>query len=51
MRLRFSDAELHKALNVALVVKGGITIPYQRHAFDALEQLQTLEAGGQPQEL
>jgi len=51
VRLGFSDAELHDALNVALVVGGSITIPHLRHAFDTLEQLRVLEAKGQPLEL
>jgi len=48
LRLGFSDAELHDALNVALVVGGSIVIPHLRHAFDTLEQLRLLEAEGQP---
>jgi len=51
VRLGFSDAELHDALNVALVVGGSIVIPHLRHAFDTLEQLRALEAEGKPLDL
>jgi AhpD family alkylhydroperoxidase len=43
----FSDAELHDALNVALVVGGSIVIPHLRHAFDTIDQLRsTGDSGG-----
>ena len=35
----WSDAELHDAMNVALVVGGSIVIPHLRHAFATLEVL------------
>ena len=35
----WSDAELHDALNVALIVGGSIVIPHLRHAFDTIDQL------------
>ncbi len=34
-----SDAEIHEALNVALIVGGSIFIPHMRHAFETLELL------------
>jgi len=40
----WSDAEIHDALNVGLVVGGSIVIPHLRHAvasLDALRELQT----------
>src|SRR5215470_17351310 len=44
----FTDAELHEALNVALVVGGSIVIPHLRHAFDTIDQLRSggTEGGG-----
>lgn len=44
VNIGLSDAELHDALNVALVVGGSITIPHLRHAFDTLEQLRQAKA-------
>jgi AhpD family alkylhydroperoxidase len=35
----WSDAELHDAMNVSLVVGGSIVIPHLRHAFATLEVL------------
>jgi AhpD family alkylhydroperoxidase len=35
----YSDAELHDALNVALVVGGSIVIPHLRHAYETMELL------------
>jgi AhpD family alkylhydroperoxidase len=35
----YSDAELHDALNVALVVGGSIVIPHLRHAYETIELL------------
>ena len=46
VRLGFSDAELHDALNVALVVGGSIVIPHLRHAFDTIAQLRALQETG-----
>jgi AhpD family alkylhydroperoxidase len=40
----WSDADLHEAFNVALVVGGSIVIPHLRHAFASLDQLRQ-EAG------
>lgn len=35
----FDDAELHDALNIALVVGGSIVIPHLRHAYETLDLL------------
>lgn len=51
VRLGLSDAELHDALNVALVVGGSIVIPHLRHAFDTIDQLRTVEADGKALDL
>jgi AhpD family alkylhydroperoxidase len=51
VRLGLSDAELHDALNVALVVGGSIVIPHLRHSFDTMEQLRALEGAGEPLDL
>jgi AhpD family alkylhydroperoxidase len=51
VRAGFSDAELHDALNVALVVGGSIVIPHLRHAFETIEQLRELQAAGSPLDL
>jgi len=51
VRAGFSDAELHDALNVALVVGGSIVIPHLRHAFGTIEQLRELQAAGSPLDL
>lgn len=40
----WSDAELHDALNVALVVGGSIVIPHLRHAVETIDILRA-EAG------
>ena len=42
----FSDAEIHDALNVGLVVGGSIVIPHVRHAFATLEELRAEEGKG-----
>jgi AhpD family alkylhydroperoxidase len=39
MNLEISDAELHDAMNVGLVVGGSIVIPHQRRAFARIEEL------------
>jgi AhpD family alkylhydroperoxidase len=39
VRAGFTDAEIHDALNVGLVVGGSIVIPHLRHAFESLELL------------
>ncbi|MFH1942161.1 MAG: carboxymuconolactone decarboxylase family protein [bacterium] len=36
-----TDAELHEALSVALVVGGSITIPHLRYAFDMIEKIRS----------
>ena len=36
-----TDAELHDALNVALVVGGSIVIPHMRHAVETIDQLRS----------
>ena len=44
VEIGWSDAEIHDALNVGLVVGGSIVIPHLRHAvasLDALRELQT----------
>jgi len=35
----YTDAELHDALNVALIVGGSIVIPHLRHAYETIELL------------
>ena len=37
----WTDAELHDALNVALVVGGSIVIPHLRHAVETIDLLRT----------
>ena len=37
----WTDAELHDALNVALVVGGSIVIPHLRHAVETIDSLRT----------
>lgn len=37
----YTDAELHDALNVALVVGGSIVIPHMRHAVETIDQLRS----------
>jgi ribonuclease HI len=39
MNLEISDAELHDAMNVGLVVGGSIVIPHLRRAFARIEEL------------
>jgi len=41
----WSDAELHDALNVGLVVGGSIVIPHLRHAVASLDALRAMKAG------
>jgi AhpD family alkylhydroperoxidase len=41
--LDISDAELHDALNVGLVVGGSIVIPHLRRAFARIEELRALK--------
>ena len=43
VRAGYSDAEIHDALNVGLVVGGSIVIPHMRHAFATLEELRAEE--------
>ena len=45
VRAGFTDAEIHDALNVSLVVGGSIVIPHVRHAFATLEELRAEEGG------
>lgn len=40
-----SDAELHDALNVALIVGGSIVIPHLRHAWETIGLLRGESAG------
>lgn len=42
VELGISDAELHDALNVGLVVGGSIVIPHLRRAFARIEELRGL---------
>lgn len=42
VELGISDAELHDALNVGLVVGGSIVIPHLRRAFARIEELRAL---------
>jgi AhpD family alkylhydroperoxidase len=37
----YTDAEIHDALNVALIVGGSIVIPHMRHAYETLEELRS----------
>ena len=37
----YTDAEIHDALNVALIVGGSIVIPPLRHAYETLEVLRS----------
>jgi AhpD family alkylhydroperoxidase len=41
----YTDAELHDALNVALVVGGSIVIPHLRHAYETIDLLREEPAG------
>ena len=45
----WSDAEIHDALNVGLVVGGSIVMPPLRHAFETLGALRS--AGSEPEDL
>lgn len=40
----WTDAELHDALNVALVVGGSIVIPHLRHAVESMDTLRAEQA-------
>lgn len=42
----WSDAEIHDALNVALVVGGSIVIPHLRHAVETLDLARARTGGG-----
>jgi hypothetical protein len=42
VELGISDAELHDALNVGLVVGGSIVIPHLRRAFARIDELRGL---------
>ena len=44
----WSDAELHDALNVALVVGGSIVIPHLRHAVETLDLVRQEHAATPP---
>ncbi len=41
----YTDAELHDALNVALIVGGSIVIPHLRHAYETIDLLRGEPAG------
>ncbi|MCX6139133.1 MAG: carboxymuconolactone decarboxylase family protein [Ignavibacteriales bacterium] len=41
----WSDAELHDALNVALIVGGSIVIPHLRHAVETIDTLRAEKMG------
>jgi AhpD family alkylhydroperoxidase len=43
VQLGFTDAELHDALNVCVIVGGSITVPHIRRAFKTLEKCRELE--------
>jgi alkylhydroperoxidase/carboxymuconolactone decarboxylase family protein YurZ len=42
----WTDAELHDALNVGLVVGGSIVIPHLRHAVETIDLLRAESASG-----
>jgi AhpD family alkylhydroperoxidase len=44
--LDISDAELHDAMNVGLVVGGSIVIPHLRRAFARIEEIRRAAQGG-----
>jgi ribonuclease HI len=44
--LGISDAELHDAMNVGMVVGGSIVIPHLRRAFARIEELRRAAQGG-----
>ena len=46
VELGISDAELHDALNVGLVVGGSIVIPHLRRAFARIEELRSFDTSG-----
>jgi len=43
VQLGFTDAELHDALNICVIVGGSITVPHIRRAFETLEKCRELE--------
>jgi len=43
VQLGFTNAELHDALNVCVIVGGSITVPHIRRAFETLEKCRELE--------
>lgn len=43
VQLGVTDAELHDALNVCVIVGGSITVPHIRRAFETLEECRELE--------
>jgi AhpD family alkylhydroperoxidase len=43
VQLGFTDAELHDALNVCVIVGGSITVPHIRRAFETLDKCRELE--------
>lgn len=46
VELGITDAELHDALNVGLVVGGSIVIPHMRRAFARIEELRSFDTSG-----
>jgi alkylhydroperoxidase/carboxymuconolactone decarboxylase family protein YurZ len=44
--LGITDAELHDAMNVGLVVGGSIVIPHLRRAFARIEEIRGAAQGG-----
>jgi AhpD family alkylhydroperoxidase len=42
----WTDAELHDALNVALIVGGSIVIPHLRHAVETIDMLRAESVNG-----
>ncbi|MGH2550780.1 MAG: carboxymuconolactone decarboxylase family protein [Thermomicrobiales bacterium] len=45
VEIGWSDAEIHDALNVGLVVGGSIVIPHLRHAVASLDALRAMQSG------
>jgi AhpD family alkylhydroperoxidase len=43
VQLGFTDAEIHDALNVCVIVGGSITVPHIRRAFETLDKCRELE--------
>jgi len=41
----YTDAELHDALNIALIVGGSIVIPHLRHAYETIDLLRKESSG------